>query len=67
MQQDRHQPSKQKVSCPNNVRRAQSLGGLQILAIRNALKRLGVNWHRAKHWISSPNPQYALKKSSGTG
>jgi transposase len=31
--------------------------------IRQALKRLGANWKRAKHWISSPDPQYALKKS----
>jgi transposase len=35
--------------------------------IRRALKRLGTNWKRAKHWITSPDPQYALKKSSGTG
>ncbi len=31
--------------------------------IRRALKRLQVNWKRAKHWISSPDPQYTLKKS----
>jgi transposase len=30
--------------------------------IRRALKRLQVGWKRAKHWISSPDPQYALKK-----
>jgi transposase len=35
--------------------------------IRNALKRLGVNWRRAKHWITSPDPLYALKKNSGSG
>ena len=35
--------------------------------IRRALKRLGVCWKRAKHWISSPDPQYALKKSGVTG
>lgn len=34
--------------------------------IRRALKRLGANWKRAKHWISSPDPQYALKKSGET-
>jgi transposase len=33
-------------------------------AIRQAIQRLGVNWKRAKHWISSPDPQYALKKSN---
>src|ERR671938_813502 len=30
--------------------------------IRDALKRLGVGWRRAKTWITSPDPQYALKK-----
>jgi transposase len=34
--------------------------------IRRALKRLQVGWKRAKHWISSPDPQYALKKSGVT-
>jgi transposase len=40
---------------------------LSIEAIRQALKRLGVGWQRAKHWITSPDPQYAKKKRSGTG
>jgi transposase len=31
--------------------------------IRRAMQRLQVNWKRAKHWISSPDPQYTLKKS----
>lgn len=39
---------------------------LTIEAIRLALKKLGVNWQRAKNWITSPDPQYALKKSSET-
>jgi transposase len=39
---------------------------LTMEAIRLALKKLGVNWHRAKNWITSPDPQYALKKSSET-
>ena len=30
--------------------------------IRRALKRLGANWKRAKRWISSPDPNYTLKK-----
>lgn len=34
--------------------------------IRRALLRLGANWKRAKHWISSPDPQYALKKTGET-
>jgi transposase len=34
--------------------------------IRQALRRLGANWKRAKHWITSPDPQYALKKRGAT-
>lgn len=34
--------------------------------IRRALGRLGANWKRAKHWITSPDPAYALKKSGET-
>lgn len=39
---------------------------LTIEAIRLSLNKLGVNWQRAKNWITSPDPQYALKKSSET-
>lgn len=35
--------------------------------IRNALKRLNVSWKRAKHWITSPDPEYERKKSLATG
>lgn len=34
--------------------------------IRRALKTLGSSWKRAKQWITSPDPEYARKKSSGT-
>ena len=40
---------------------------LSVEAIRQTLGRLGVGWQRAKHWITSPDPQYAKKKRSGTG
>lgn len=30
--------------------------------MRRAIKRLGANWKRAKHWITSPDPQYTRKK-----
>jgi transposase len=33
-------------------------------AIRRAILSLGVKWQRAKDWITSPDPQYVLKKSS---
>jgi len=35
-------------------------------AIRLAVKKTGINWKRAKKWISSPDPRYELKKSSGS-
>jgi transposase len=35
--------------------------------IRRALKRLGANWKRAKHWMTSPDPHYARKKSGVIG
>ena len=35
-------------------------------AIRLALQRLGVSWKRAKHWLTSPDPGYARKKSYAT-
>ena len=35
--------------------------------IRLALKRLGTTWRRAQHWITSPEPAYARKKSNVTG
>jgi transposase len=34
--------------------------------IRQALLRLGVKWQRARDWITSPDPQYLLKKSAAT-
>jgi transposase len=35
-------------------------------AIRGALKRLGISWKRAKHAITSPDPQYAQKNIGAT-
>ena len=35
-------------------------------SIRLAVKRLGVSWRRAKHWIRSPDPAYARKKKPAT-
>lgn len=35
--------------------------------VRRALGRLKVNWKRAKHWITSPDAQYELKKSGENG
>jgi hypothetical protein len=31
--------------------------------VRATLARMGVGWQRAKHWISSPDPEYARKKA----
>lgn len=35
-------------------------------AIRITLKRFDIAWKRAKHWITSPDPAYLLKKNSAT-
>jgi transposase len=34
--------------------------------IRATLRRLGLSWRRAKAWITSPDPQYAPKKTGAT-
>lgn len=34
--------------------------------LRRALMRLGVNWKRAKKWITSPDPRYEAKKNAVT-
>ena len=34
--------------------------------IRATLKRLKVGWRRAKHWITSPDPEYLRKKGHAT-
>lgn len=39
---------------------------VSIELIRQALKRLGVGWQRAKDWITSPDPQYERKKRGET-
>jgi transposase len=35
--------------------------------MRRALKRLGTTWKRAKHWMTSPDPHSARKKSGVLG
>ena len=35
--------------------------------IRATLRRIGVQWQRAKHWITSPDPAYRRKKGDGIG
>jgi transposase len=36
-------------------------------AVRATLERMGIAWKRAKQWITSPDPDYAPKKSDVTG
>jgi hypothetical protein len=36
-------------------------------AVRKTLVRLGIDWKRAKHWITSPDPGYERKKGDATG
>ena len=35
--------------------------------IRTAMNNHGISWKRAKDWIASPDPNYELKKNSGSG
>ena len=35
--------------------------------VRATLERLGIGWRRAKAWITSPDPEYARKKTRATG
>ena len=37
---------------------------LSAETIRVVLQRLSIHWKRAKHWITSPDPAYAQKKSA---
>jgi hypothetical protein len=36
---------------------------LSVNGIRITLERLGINWKRAKHWMTSPDPNYIAKKA----
>lgn len=36
---------------------------VSIERIRVTLQRLGIGWQRAKHWITSPDPEYKRKKT----
>ncbi|HYN64605.1 MAG TPA: helix-turn-helix domain-containing protein [Candidatus Limnocylindrales bacterium] len=51
------------------VAHAEGLTGrpVSIELIRQALRRLGVCWRRAKDWITSPDPAYLRKKGRATG
>jgi transposase len=51
------------------VAHAEGLTGrpVSIELIRQALKRLGISWQRAKDWITSPDPAYLRKKGRATG
>jgi transposase len=35
--------------------------------IRDAMRRLGLQWKRAKRWLESPDPAYARKKGPASG
>jgi len=35
--------------------------------VRATLQAMGITWQRAKHWITSPDANYTVKKNDGTG
>jgi len=41
-------------------------GPISDESVRRALKRLKTHWKRAKHWLTSPDPQYLRKKKLAT-
>jgi transposase len=47
----------------------QGLTGSRVAGetVRATLKRMGISWRRAKHWITSPDPAYLRKKNDATG
>jgi hypothetical protein len=51
-----------QVSCEQGLIAAPT----SVESVRRALKRLGTTWKRAKHWITSPDPQYQLQKTHVT-
>jgi transposase len=51
-----------QVSCEQGLIAAPT----SVESVRRALQRLGTNWTRAKHWITSPDPQYQVKKRPET-
>ena len=40
---------------------------VSVEAVRMTLRRAGIAWKRAKHWIQSPDPAYETKKNGATG
>jgi transposase len=48
---------------------AQGLSATRVTGetVRATLQRHGISWRRAKHWITSPDPEYARKKTLATG
>jgi transposase len=51
-----------EVSCAEGIT-AERVSGETI---RQAIRRLGIGWKRAKRWITSPDPAYARKKGRVT-
>jgi hypothetical protein len=49
-----------KVSYENKL--VESL--VSIETMRTTLERFGIQWARAKHWITSPDPDYLRKKTT---
>src|SRR5512144_2943575 len=40
---------------------------VSVESIHRARRQMGLNWKRAKHWITRPDPRSTAKKSSATG
>jgi transposase len=40
---------------------------VSVQTMSQTLREAGINWQRAKHWITSPDEHYEAKKSGATG
>lgn len=45
------------------VERVESLSTLSPEGVRRLLQRCGIEWRRAKEWLTSPDPRYAVRKA----
>ncbi len=43
--------------------RVESLSAISHESVRRLLRRCGVEWRRAKEWLTSPDPRYAVRKA----
>jgi hypothetical protein len=56
-----------EVSFEEGIKEGISADRVSAETVRATLQRMGIRWLRAKHWITSADPEYARKKDAATG